>query len=122
MTTKIDKYDACSFMHTALRKCCDSPATSAVYNLVWFMTPMREEFNPWIVFGELVAQHIQQINTLGALKLSISNLSPTYDNLIIDAKRRQEKTPERCEQALYALEGMLLCMDDQDLERMGSYL
>ena len=43
-------YDACVFMHTALRKCCDSKATSAAYNLVHVIGHLNlpEALNPWV--------------------------------------------------------------------------
>jgi hypothetical protein len=129
----INKYEACGSMHTALRKCCDSHASSALYNLIWILK-FPDEFNPWIVFGELVAQHINQTNAkhtrtlnreqaiLVILKLSVASLSSTYEDMIIEAKGRGEKLPERCEPALYAVDGVLQSMDDEDLGRMGCYL
>ena len=51
----MDGDDVCVSLHTALRKCCDSKATTAAYNLIHLIQDKPGHVNPWRVLGDLVA-------------------------------------------------------------------
>ncbi len=125
--------DACIAMHTALRKCCDSPITSAAYNLVHLVCGMdfgSDEQDPWRIYGRLVADSINGVyerkekllNPYIPCKLNIEKLEDAFHELQVRLRKNDARLPDNAREALYALTGVFKCFDTEDWQGMASYL
>lgn len=118
--------DACMVMHTALRKCCDSKITSAVYNLVHLICAMNikpEQLDPWRLLGELV---VEQMTNDGApavaLRRAAKKLTDRYMDRYCEARDKGLALPSEQLCAMHALACSLACFDDKDWAGMAEYL
>lgn len=129
----IEGNDVCVMVHTALRKCCDSPITSAAYNLIHLICGMTfepDEFDPWRLYGKVVAESITPTTSdaqLGLLcKHGVERLEEAFRQL--EEKRRnssssgRESAPSNAREALNTLVRVFRCFDRNDWDAMASYL
>ncbi len=126
--------DACLLMHTALRKCCDSSATSALYNLVHLCKVQPNKFSPWLFFGNLVVEHLANKSApsrkagrhgkpvLYALKKAHQELPDRFFSEVLDIAKEAGTVPFEAERWLYALKCTMDLFNDDDWERMGAFL
>lgn len=126
---KMSGADACVLMHTALRKSCDSPITSAAYNLIHMIEEphIPREHNPWIMFGELVAAAVNAgedpTKALGRL-VHGRKLEDAWGAKYYGPPGRGErpKAPDIARVAMYALSCTFRCFTKQDFEGMAVHL
>lgn len=82
-------------IHTALRKMCDSKATTAAYNfihLIGRVISLPEEFDPWRFFGDAAAMHI---NSGMDPEKAITILLNTETRLCLEDRFRDHLTKHR---------------------------
>jgi hypothetical protein len=111
----LDGPDVCACMHTALRKCCDSPITSAAYNLIYLID--LPEFDPWQFYGGLVAE------LLGAGEKPVEaavGAARTLEDKYMSFVREKGGNPRR--QALLALSCTFECFNEKDWEGFAAFL
>ena len=120
--------DACLSMHTALRKVCDSPQTSALYNLIHLLD-YPPHFHPWKLYGELVAGYLQRTDPItetflpGGKTLTLKTAAGQLEGFWLErtkSARAQEPPNVRC--ALYAMTSLFRLMDDKDWSAIAAYL
>ena len=113
--------DACVAMHAALRKCCDSPITSLVYNLVHVIDVTPAKFDPWRLFGALVADALNK----GRLPCdAVGEASETLDKAWHAVVRECPDTrpPDNARPCLYALKSAFRLFSDEDFGAMAAFL
>jgi hypothetical protein len=127
---KMTGADACVAMHTALRKCCDSPITSVAYNLIHMIGDAEikpRSLDPWLMLGEMMAEQLAKgpghsveivIEFAGKEEL-LRRWAATND-----ARRKAGRpdAPTRASNALHALVCTLRCFSRADIEGMTTYL
>ncbi len=123
--------DVCGMMHTALRKIADSHATSAAYNLVHLICETRfspRKFDPWRVYGDLVAKSIDECTARGEKLVNPYIMCKLAAEALPDAvfrledRKQDEKMPSNARCAMYALQSVFRCFDEEDWTAMASYL
>lgn len=127
---KLEASDACMLMHTALRKVCDSPITSATYNLIHLLSALPKEdvpvrFDPWLIFGALVVEQLPRGSRSFAAREAISKFSDRFEEVCDRARadgHRVTETAPRARIAFFALNSMLSCFDSGDIEGLAAYL
>lgn len=121
--TRIDGSDACVFMHTALRKACDSKITSCVYNLVHLIDIKPKKFDPWCFLGKLVADRLNGgEKSVQALKAAHHELEDKFLDMIHVDQKMRDQVPENTIATMYALSCAMACFDKADWEGMAAYL
>lgn len=87
-----DQYDLGVYLHTALRKCCDSTVTSLAYNLI----AMRSMSGPWEEYLSAAWPLLQGVGTdeevVRALKRAVGVGLDVWED---DDARERELTRER---------------------------
>jgi hypothetical protein len=127
--TEMTGGDACLNMHVALRKLCDSPATSCLYNLVHILE-LPEKHNAWRLYGQLVADRVNAIDG----RRSEGGAGESYATALKEARkaladaffsegrlRKRGEWPEHAETWLHAVDSALSCFSQQDWEGMAGY-
>jgi hypothetical protein len=134
--SQLTAHEACYAMHCALRKVCDSPLTSALYNLVHLCeSPVDSIQSPWEFFGEKVAVCMNEgldpveavEKCIGAKGSSWDRLGSTYLDYLRAARekgpmRLNEDAEGKLRQWGYAFESMLRCLSKDEIGRMAAYL
>jgi hypothetical protein len=127
---KITGTDACVMMHTALRKCCDSSVTSAMYNVIHIID-IPEPINPWIMLGNLVAAHIDEpagrkssgrSRGEAALRKAASELDKEFYDQVAKMKREEIVVPSNAAPSMYTLTCLFRLFSEEDWAGMGAYL
>lgn len=119
----IDGPDACCMMHTALRKCCDSTITSAVYNMIHLVDVKPTKFCPWHLFGELVAdQIVAGYSPVDAIHNAYSKWKDKFDDIYMAAKNKSEPVPDNVFNWFYSLYCSMGCFSESDWIGMSSFL
>lgn len=115
--------DACIAMHAALRKCCDSPQTSALYNIV-HVIQVRPRYCPWRLFGSLVAAGLADrkgpIPPMDVVKDSVGKLEDAWLEIVRQDDRAL--VPDDARPALYAILSIMKLMTEDDWGGMASFL
>jgi hypothetical protein len=119
--------DACVYMHTALRKVCDSPMTTAAYNLIHMLCAMEfhpSRLDPWRMFGQLVADRVNKgENPAKAAKAANEQLDDVFSDEFCKVRdEKKERLDEDCRTAMYTLHSVFRCFNDAEWERMTHYL
>ena len=137
MTTKkivlppIAGTDACGAMHTALRKCCDSNIASAAYQLIQLICETRftpQKFNPWRVYGGLVAQSINECTARGEklvhpyIGCKLAAVKLTDACYALEKREIDERMPDNARHAMYSLACVFAEFSEDDWTGMASYL
>jgi hypothetical protein len=121
--TEMDGSYACEAMHTALRKCCDSKITSAVYNIIRLIDVAPVRFDAWRMLGALVAKKVNQGHTpLDALRTSHAELEASFYAVVRQAHDKAERVPTEAHSSLYALSCAMACFKKEDWQGMAAYL
>ncbi len=108
--------DACSAMHTALRKRADSKATTALYNLVWLIDDEDSRTSPWVYFGHRVVEHMDaKVASTEAIRRAARQLELVPVEL-------WTKLPKRRRNEFLALSATLALLNEKDVEAMASFL
>lgn len=115
----MDGPEACSLIHTALRKCCDSKITSAAYNVIRMIeTPRRlDGVNPWRLLGTAVAKRLDEgAKPVVALRAAIDHLDDDYyDELEKMPYSEREGARSKTIDQLHALQCTFQCFSKDDL-------
>lgn len=124
--------DACVCMHTALRKRADSSITSAAYNLIHVIcdTGIKPtKFDPWRLYGDLVAGHINDPKTsdqteVHACQLAHGALERVWSDIVMEHRKKEHPSPipNIARPCMYALYTTMKCFDQDDWEAMAEYL
>lgn len=119
----LEGFDVCMYLHTALRKSCDSSITSAAYNLIHMIDFQPRKFDPWWAYGNIVARLIQnKKKPLEAAKAAVELLDREFCDVRNKARDAGEGFPDGCMQAMHALKCTLECFDANDWAGFVSYL
>lgn len=117
--------DVCMMLHTALRKICDSPPTTSVYNLVHLICAFNftpRKFDPWRYYGEQVALLINEgADPNEAVRRAHGRIDDFLTNLS-EAKQKGETIPDNAQTAAYTLKSALRCFSKDDWLGMAAYL
>ena len=127
--------DACVALHAALRKVCDSEATTVLYQIVHLVCALRirpESLDPWRIVGRLVAESLNEAHARGeriinpyiSVTLAFEKLEDVWWS---SAKKRREKSgrdsePENAREALYAFTRCFRLLTPEDRIAMAEYL
>lgn len=135
MKKEITGADASLMMHTALRKCCDSKITSCLYNLVHLVDVRPDKFDPWRIYGAIVADLVNaRLPPKDSVKLAHERFRERFISVIEYAERdRQARSiaretsipPEAPREAMtwmYAIDCALACFAESDWAAMAEYL
>src|SRR5512135_587904 len=119
--------DACVYMHTALRKVCDSPMTTAAYNLIHLLCSLEfhpNRLDPWRMFGQLVADRVNKgEKPAQAAKAANDQLDDLFmDEFCKVRDDKKERLDENCRTSMYTLHSVFRCFTDDEWDRMTSYL
>lgn len=123
--------DACRMMHTALRKACDSKATSIAYNVISIVCALAikpRSLDPWLVLGELVADAVNAENdkdvkfTAQGLKECVARLDDEWWKRNKKRKERDRPSPDNAQPSLYALVSVFRTFDASDYNGMAAFL
>jgi hypothetical protein len=116
--------DACVYMHTALRKACDSKITSSVYNMVHLVKVEPHKYDPWRFFGQLVADRLNNgEKPWSAVVGAHAELENKFlDLLYPDVGRKPDDVPREATTWLYAFSCAMCCFSKRDWEGMAAYL
>ncbi len=127
--------DACLMMHTALRKCCDSKITSCLYNLVHLVDIRPEKFDPWRIYGGIVADLVNaRLPPKVAVKTAHERLRERFNSVMEHAERDRQarsiaretslpvEAPREATTWMFAIDCALACFADSDWEAMAEYL
>lgn len=130
-TTKrepITREDACMMMHTALRKCCDSKPTSVMYNAIHLICALEikpRNLDPWLVFGELVAEIVNTSRTRivgGDVKDAANKLDDAWWERNKKRKERDRPSPDNAQPSMYMMTSVFRMFDANDWDGMAAYL
>lgn len=123
---RIEGTDVCVCIHTALRKACDSPETSLLYNLIHMVSDLPVTMDPWRFFGAQIAEVLNKgkENRLTKPGLVIRNVAAQLDDSWFDTfhKLPHNADYDRCRVAAKTLYCALKLCDDGDFEAMAAYL
>lgn len=108
--------DASLMMHAALRKCCDSKISSALYNFIYLQDNLSNELHPWIVFANQIAMRIISNNNDSRIEVFHDIISEDYELM----NGFSQKSP-----GLYihnTLFCILHCFNNDDIINMLAYI
>lgn len=122
--------DACICIHAALRKCCHSPASNALYHLIQIIDVKPEKFDPWRLYGILVAERLAHPNPVfkkdprsklaeDALQTAAGRLE---DELVHRTKDCPEDAPDSGNPALQAIIALFQLLTAEDWAGMAAFL
>lgn len=118
MTERLEGHDVCCLIHTALRKCADSPITTAAYNLIHVIHVKSERFDPWLMFGTMVAERLQDMTPQEAFAHALEG----FDDRFFSLADHSSDYPDGCRHLAWALEGVLRCFSKADIAAAAAYL
>jgi hypothetical protein len=110
--------------HAPRSECCDSPVTSAAYNLVHLIDVKPKRFDAWVLYGQLVVEALQAgTKPADAVSRSATALDNAFfDRVVKPAHDENKKLPDQAQTILYALYCTLRCFSDEDFDGMAAYL
>lgn len=118
--------DACIAMHTALRKCCDGPATSAAYNLIHLFGGLSydEAVCPWRHYGEEVAALVNRGVACDRACFEAADMltHSWHEKVSKPRKDAGQRIDDNAVTACHALKASFRLFDDADWRGMASYL
>lgn len=118
--------DACMLVHSALRKVCYSPATSAAYNVIHLINVKPRALDPWVLFGLCVADAINKSEGEidgDDLKSIAAELNDTWFE--VREKREKKGLPADSGNgvtSLYALTGIFRLFSEKDWESIAEFI
>ncbi len=122
----IEGTDVCVCIHTALRKACDSPETSLLYNLIHMVSDLPPTMDPWRFFGAQIAEALNARKPDDKLKLwvVIDKVARRLDDSWFDTfhKLPHNADYDRCRVAAKTLYCALKLCDEDDFAGMAAYL
>ena len=128
-TPEWDGSDVCVAIHTAMRKYCDTPITTAAYNLIHLIceAKLKAKHSPWRLFGDSIAEHLNhnpEVDVANIAKRAANSLDDLYFKHIAAPRRKEGKDafPKGVRHWLYALQGTLRCFDESDWAGAVEYL
>lgn len=135
MRKEMSGSDACLMMHTALRKCCDSKITSCLYNLVHLVDVRPEKFDPWKIYGLIVADLVNaRLPPKDSVKMARERLRERFNSVMEHAERDRRdraiaretsipvEAPREATTWMFAIDCALACFTEPDWEAMSEYL
>jgi hypothetical protein len=116
-------------MHTALRKACDSQATSLAYNLINLLCalPARDvpvRFAPWLIFGALVVERCVTWPAFTAIGNAIEMFEGRFSEVCDRARSEGVVVSDAAPSAMtafFALKSALDLLDEGDVAGMASF-
>jgi hypothetical protein len=119
--TKMTGGEACGLMHTALRKICDSKATTAMYNVVHLICDARVPLSAWNLLGKLVAEGLNEVE---------KPTSSVASRILVEAVARlgdvwdedRARTASDATHQLHAMTSIFSLFSKADFDGMAAFL